>query len=133
MNIVLLSTILLPLGTAALLMPLPGGGRVARGLALAVTGLTLALSIALFIGFDRQAMAMQFRTTIPWLSGYGIAFSIGLDGISLVAILFTALVAFAGVWVVRDLNGRERQFYALYLALVGGAFGAFASSNLFFF
>jgi len=133
MDTLLLLTILLPLGAAALLLPLPGGVRIARGLALTVTSMTLAMTAALFLAFDRNTSGAQFMSSIPWLSGYGISFSVGLDGISLAAFLLTALVAFAGVLVSRDLKGRNRQFYALYLALVGGAFGAFASTNLFFF
>jgi len=133
MDTQLLITILLPLFAAALLLAIPLGGRIARGVALTVTGVTLLLTAGLYIAFDRNASGAQFMSSIPWLSGYGISFSVGLDGISLVAFLLTALVAFAGVLVTRNLNGRDTQFYVLYLALVGGAFGAFASTNMFFF
>ncbi len=131
MNTLLFMTILLPLATAVLLFAVPE--RFARSLSVAGTGLTLLLALALFAAFDRTAGGAQFCSSIPWLSEFGISFSVGLDGMSLVAVLLTALVAFAGALVSGGVKAREREFHALYLALVGGAFGAFVTTNLFFF
>lgn len=131
MNTLLLMTVLLPLGTAVLLRAVPE--RIARGLSVAVTGLTLLLALILFAAFDRTVGRVQFCSSIPWLSEFGISFSVGLDGMSLVAVLLTALVAFAGALVSGGVQARQREFHALYLALVGGAFGAFITTNLFFF
>lgn len=133
MNTLLLFTILLPLGLAGILLAVPGGLRVVRTLAAFGTGLALLLVLGMFAAFDRTAVGMQFCGSIPWLEGAGILFSTGLDGMSLVAMLLTALVAFSGVLVSGGVKSREREFYALYLALVGGAFGAFSTTNLFFF
>jgi NADH-quinone oxidoreductase subunit M len=133
MTTLLLMIVLLPLASAVLLLVLPGGARVARSQAITVTGLTLVFALALFAAFDRTTGAAQFCSSTPWLSEYGIAFSLGLDGMSLVAVLLTALVAFSGAWVSGAVKSREREFYALYLALVGGAFGAFTTTSVFFF
>jgi len=129
-NGILIMIMVLPLAGALLALVAPSG-RVARGLAVGVSALTLAFTLALFPAFRGQGLQVGF--TLPWLADTGITLSFALDGISYVAFLLTAIVAFAGVLVSRETRGRGHEFYALYLALTGGAFGAFASTNLFFF
>lgn len=132
MDTILLITIAMPMVMAMLALMAPSG-RVAHGIALAGTWGTLILTGVLCAGFDRHATGMQWGISFPWLPEFGIALSFGLDALSLVAFVLTALIALAGILVCRDLKGRDREFYALYLALVGGAFGAFAATNVFFF
>ena len=134
MHNALLIIVTLPLAAAllALLVP-PSRGRAFRRVAVAATGAALALALTMFVAFDRQAAGFQFGFTRPWLPDFGIAFSLGLDGVSLAAVLLAALVAFAGALAARDVRTREKEFWVLYLVLVSGAFGAFASTNLFFF
>jgi NADH-quinone oxidoreductase subunit M len=129
MSMLLFMIILLPFVAAVLLLAVPA--RLARGLSVAVTGLELLMGLVLFAAFDRTADGVQFYSWIPWLPQ--IAFSVGVDGMSLVAVLLTALVAFSGALVSGGIQTRQKEFYALYLALVGGAFGAFTTTNLFFF
>ena len=133
MNMILFIMILLPLCAAAVMLAFPGGHRLARSLAISVTGVTLGAALLLLVAFDRAASGMQFSAAIPWLPDFGMNLTVGVDGISLATLLLTALVAFAGSLVSQGVRVRERQFYALYLALTGGAFGAFATTNLFFF
>lgn len=133
MNKMLYILMVLPLLAAGISLALPSGKRYARLLAIAVTGVMLLLALVLFGLRDASDGRIQFPGTLPWLSDYGISLSVGLDGMSLVAVLLTAIVAFAGVLVSGRIQERERQFYALYLALAGGACGAFLSTNLFFF
>lgn len=133
MTTLLLMIVLIPLASAVLLLVLPGGARIARSQAITVTSLTLVFALVLFSAFDRTTGISQFCSSTPWLPEFGISFSFGLDGMSLVAVILTALVAFAGALVSGAVKSREREFYALYLALVGGAFGAFTTTSVFFF
>lgn len=134
MEIVLIITVLGPLAAALLMLLVPAAsGGVCRRLAVAATGLTLALTAVLFGMFDRTADGLQFVSRLPWLPELGIDFGFGLDGLSLTAVSLTALVAFAGALAAADVRSRSREFYALYLTLVTGALGAFTATNLFFF
>ncbi len=48
-------------------------------------------------------------------------------------VLLTAVVTFAAIWFTGEITQHEHAFYACLLFIAGGAFGAFASLDLFFF
>jgi NADH-quinone oxidoreductase subunit M len=111
--------VLLPKGRAGL----------ARGIALlvAVTGLVIAL-----LGF--AANAGHGRVTIvdvPWVPAMGIHYTLAADGISLVLVLLTGLAAVAGVLFSWNVELRTNEFFAFFLALIGGVYGVFLSFDLF--
>ena len=56
----------------------------------------------------------------------------GVDGLSLVMLLLTAIVTVAALWVTPPVEGNEPAFYASLLFISAGATGAFASLDLFF-
>ena len=68
-------------GAAILLMPRGAIGAI-RWFALLVSTVTFALSIKLILDFETTA-AMQFVVNKPWIPSFGIAYKIGIDGISL--------------------------------------------------
>ena len=127
-------TFIVPLVTAALLLMVPRrAGGIARLLALAATGLTLALAIALFLLFDRDRPDGYRFLSAPkvWVESLGLTFQVGVDGISLVLVLLAALVGFAATLVAREINKREKEFYILLMLMIGGIIGAFASLDIF--
>ncbi len=114
-----LAEALLPKGRAAL----------ARWLALAVTVAGLVVAGA---GF--AAAAGQGRVTIvdlPWVPSMGIHFLLAADGISRVLVLLTGLAAVAGVLFSWNIELRTNEFFAFFLALIGGVYGVFLSFDLF--
>ncbi len=129
----LVITVLLPLVMALAGVTVPAfSGRLFRLIAQLTTGLTLLASLVLFAGLDRAQTGVQFASTHDWL-GDILKFSLGLDGVSAVGFVLAALVGFAGTLLGRDVQVRQKEFHLLYLVLVGGALGAFAVRNLFFF
>src|SRR5581483_5792839 len=50
---------------------------------------------------------------------------------SLVLVLLTGIVAIAGVLFSWNIEQRSKEFFALYLALIGGVYGVFLSADLF--
>src|SRR5579863_8471961 len=115
----------------AILPPLlpKGNAGFARGLALvvAVTGLVIAL-----LGF---ATGMgQGRVTlvdVPWVAAMGVRYILAADGISRVLVLLTGLAAVAGVLFSWNIELRTNEFFAFFLALIGGVYGVFLSFDLF--
>ena len=106
-----------------------GRAGLARGfaLAIAIAGLVIAV-----IGF--AAGAHQGRTTIvdvPWVPSMGIRFILAADGISRVLVLLTGLAAVAGVLFSWNIDLRTNEFFAFFLALIGGVYGVFLSFDLF--
>ncbi len=77
---------------------------------------------------------MQFAASIPWMPQWGIAYRVGIDGISLFMVLLTTLtmpLCVLGSW--NYITQRERGFYALLLVLLSGILGVFISLDLFLF
>jgi len=106
-----------------------GKPALARALALAVAAVGLVLAV---VGF--ATCAGHGRVTIadvPWVPGMGIRYTLAADGISLVLVLLTGLAAVAGVLFSWNIDERTNEFFAFYLALIGGVYGVFLSFDLF--
>ena len=61
----------------------------------------------------------------------GIHFLLAADGISRVLVLLTGLAAVAGVLFSWNIELRTNEFFAFFLALIGGVYGVFLSFDLF--
>ncbi len=61
----------------------------------------------------------------------GIHYTLAADGINLVLVLLTGLAAVAGVLFSWNIELRTNEFFAFYLALIGGVYGVFLSFDLF--
>jgi NADH-quinone oxidoreductase subunit M len=133
----LTSTLLLtPFLTAFLVLLVPGNYRlVIRALALLGSMVTAVLGMAVFIHFDPAGAPYQFESLATWVSSsvLRINYHVGVDGIAAAMLLVTALVGFAAVAVSWEIEHQTKLFYILLLVMIGGALGAFASLDLFFF
>ena len=66
-----------------------------------------------------------------WVPSMGIHYLLAADGISRVLVLLTGIAAVAGVLFSWNIDLRTNQFFAFYLALIGGVYGVFLSGDLF--
>jgi NADH-quinone oxidoreductase subunit M len=123
----------LPVVGAALISLVRAPGA-ARWIALVTTTLEFAISLLLWFRFDPHNLGWQFYFSIPWISSWGIRFTVGLDGIGLVLFLLTTFLmplVILGSWTsIRD---KTPSFYALMLVLLTGMLGVFAALDLFLF
>ncbi len=104
-----------------------------RGIAAAAATLSLALSVYAYFAYQPERGGFQFYERYPLVPALGIAVEFGADGISLLLILLTALIIFAGVFASWTIRVRDQEFYALLLTLVTGVFGVFCALDLFVF
>ena len=102
-----------------------------RGIAVASTGLSLVTALAIYASYDREAAGFQFYEEIPLVPPLGIKYQFGVDGMSLLMVLLTAIIIFAGSFASWTVKERSQEFYALLLVLVTGVFGVFVSLDLF--
>ena len=58
-------------------------------------------------------------------------YHLAADGISLTLLLLTGIVAVAGILFSWNIEHRAKEFFAFYLALIGGVYGVFLSFDLF--
>jgi NADH-quinone oxidoreductase subunit M len=96
------------------------------------SGLALALSVAVFLLYDRSQGGLQFVERAAWVPSLGIQYLNAVDGFSLPMVLLTGIVFFTGVLTMWELENRVKEFYAFYFLLVTGVFGLFMSLDLFF-
>jgi NADH-quinone oxidoreductase subunit M len=102
-----------------------------RLIAAATAALTLGLAVYLYAAHRTSLPGFQFRESYPLVPAVGIAVELGADGISVLMILLTAIIIFAGVFASWTVRVRDQEFYALLLLLVTGVFGVFVSLDLF--
>jgi NADH-quinone oxidoreductase subunit M len=77
--------------------------------------------------------AMLHLTQVPWIPQLGITYHLAADGISLTLVVLTGLAATAGVLFSWNIEERTGEFFAFYLALIGGVYGVFLSADAFLF
>src|SRR5437899_12899988 len=123
-------TIYLSFIGVGLLVCLPKeNARAARIVALltAISGFFLALAGVL------QAKPGEIQTVakIPWIPSLWIEYHLAADGISLTLVLLTGLAAIAGILFSWNIEHRAKEFFAFYLALIGGVYGVFLSFDVF--
>ena len=103
--------------------------ELARALALitAVAGLLIA-AVVFFTQTGVAAIA-----DCAWIPAMGIRYTLAADGISRVLVLLTGLASVSGVLFSWNIQRRTGEFFAFYLALIGGVYGVFLASDLFLF
>ena len=80
--------------------------------------------------------ALIFEEYVPWVASAGIAYHLGVDGLTAPMVLLTGMVAVAGVLISWNIADRLREFMAFFMLLVAGVMGVFISVDtflLFFF
>jgi len=108
-------------------------GAPARLTALVAAISNLFVTLALLSRFDRVTAGFQFASSFLVSADWQIHFAFGIDGLSLLMLLLATIVTVAAVWFTGKIDNHERAFYACLLFISGGAIGAFASIDLFFF
>jgi len=129
------AAILTPGLVALLLLATPRGAvRLHRWAALAASLLTLVFAAVVWARFDPSNAAFQLVEKRAWLPSVGISYDLGVDGISLVLVLLTALLqplVFISSW--RSIHDRIKGYVVSMLLLETGILGAFLATDLFLF
>src|ERR1700675_2284445 len=115
-------------GVLALMLLPAGRPRAARKLALATA---LAGFVAGLAGVIQHKGGFQPIVQKHWIPGLGIDFFLGADGISLTLVLLTGIASVVGILFSWNMEHRAKEFFAFYLALIGGVYGVFLSFDLF--
>src|SRR3977135_3031639 len=104
---------LLPAVGALFIMLAPGdsetAGHRARQIALIVTLIDLVLSFVLWANFDTSTAEFQFVESAGWLGG-GINYKMGVDGISVLFVVLTALLMPICIVASEAIHARIREY-----------------------
>jgi NADH-quinone oxidoreductase subunit M len=130
---ILTALVLLPAIGALVVLLVPNTrAELHRGVALLFAGGTAALAVWLLAAFDPHDAGFQFEVNRSWVSQFGIAWHVGVDGISLFLVVLTAVmfpIALLGATPQHD----QKPYYAWLLLLEAGCLGVFISLDLFLF
>lgn len=129
----LLSLLLwLPVVGALLCLLLFRAPSLCRLLALGTAGLTLAISVALAFGGTDNGPWMYYQD-LPWIDAFGIRYTLGMDGISLLLVILTAFLQFVAILVSWGQEKSPGLFFALLLILETAIIGVFLALDLVLF
>src|SRR5580658_8641091 len=115
------------LGVLALMLLPKGRPGVARATALLTALLGLGAGVA---GTWGRKGTMESVVKVPWIAPLGIEFHLAADGVSLTLVLLTGVAAVVGILFSWNIEHRTKEFFAFYLALIGGVYGVFLSFDL---
>jgi NADH-quinone oxidoreductase subunit M len=133
--------------TLLVLLPLIGAALVAtvnkekedaiKKLAFLTTLVVAVAGIALALQFDRSDAGLQFVEKRSWIPAFGINYAVGIDGIALVLILMSVILApivvLAGWNEATGGRWSVKTFYILILVLETMMIGVFAATDVFLF
>ncbi|MEW5891629.1 MAG: NADH-quinone oxidoreductase subunit M [Pseudomonadota bacterium] len=134
MDLSLLSLLLLtfPIGAGLIwLLPRP---EYARSVALATSLAGLTISLLVLAAFDPNAAGFQLIERMAWIPTLRVNYLVGVDGISVLFLPFTALL-FVGVVIASWTRVRQlpRLYYSLLLFQAAATLGIFCALDLVLF
>jgi NADH-quinone oxidoreductase subunit M len=129
--------IFLPLAGSLLLLPLWNRVSLARPVALGVAAVQLVLAGWLYGSWQALAMVPTklpgylLLEDAPWIPAFGIRYTLGLDGISLLMVMLTSFTFCAALVVSwKAIKERAVLFLTLMLVMESGIMGVFLSLDL---
>ncbi len=118
----------------ALLALVAGMKSAAAARAVALLTAVSAWGVALYAAFGfTPSSELLTLVNVPWIPQLGINYHLAADGISLTLLVLTGLAATCGVLFSWNIEERTGEFFAFYLALIGGVYGVFLSADAFVF
>jgi NADH-quinone oxidoreductase subunit M len=121
------------LGVLALIFVPGSNHRLIRWVALLAALASLGFSLVLF-GYDPAGAEFQYTEDLPWIPAFGMRYTLGIDGLSLVLVVLTTVLSAVGIYYSWDpIQVRVKEYYASMLLLMVGMLGVFVALDLFLF
>ena len=122
----------LPLAGAFIIMMVRGEEEVvarnARWTALWTSLITFALSLVLWVRFDKSTAEFQFVERVDWLPDFGVSYHMGVDGISVLFVLLSTLLTPICILASWDsVKTRVREYMVAFLVLESMMVGMFCA------
>lgn len=74
---------------------------------------------------------MLFTASVSWFKALNIAYSVGVDGISVVMLCLSSVIVFTGTFVSWKIAPLTKEYFIWFCLLAIGVFGFFISTDLF--
>jgi NADH-quinone oxidoreductase subunit M len=98
------------------------------------TVVTLGVAIGMVAGFDSGNSGLQYTVDTPWISGLGVDYNLGVDGLNLYLVLLTAVLWTGGItFAAFREQERPKTFFFLMLVAETATLGSFLAQDLLLF
>lgn len=95
---------------------------------------TLGVAVGMALGFDSSSSALQDTVNVTWISGLGVDYSLGIDGLNLFLVLLTTVLWVGGVaFAAFREQERPQLFFLLMLLAETATLGSFLAQDLLLF
>jgi len=122
--------IFLPMFVALLMLILPIGAKGTRNIAFLTSIIIFILVSLVYYNFELSGY-MQFREHHTWITTYGIYYSLGIDGFSLIILMLIAtLIPSAYLWLW---DGRTKGYWISMMLIQTGITGTLFAQDLILF
>ena len=102
-----------------------------RSLALLVSVLELVLAMRLWFDWGvEDASLAHYAEKVVWIAGWGVHWAVGLDGISLLMVVLTAVTMPLAILASWKVEKNVRDYMMAFLVLETAMLGAFAATDL---
>ena len=129
--------VFVPLVGMLLVAVLGMSAAMVRWLALATVIINLVVAVLVTLAFDREppkGVQYQFTENLNWISGIGAKYHLGVDGVSMLMEVLTALLMVAAVLASWNaIQTRVKEYYMMILLLNVGLMGVFVALDFFLF
>jgi len=108
--------------------------RNTRAVALWTSLITFAVSMGIWVKFDNSVVGFQFEEKAVWMESLGLAYHLGVDGISMFFILLSTLLTvlcIAASWI--SITDRVKEYMISFLVLETLMIGMFSALDLVLF
>ena len=119
------------MGAVIVLLARGASPALTRALALGTTALGLLLTLRVLWVFDPQAKGMQLFERYPWIPTLHADYAVGVDGLSILLLLLTALIVPLSIVASWKRTDDARLTFFLTLLLQAGLFGVFTALSFF--
>ena len=105
-----------------------------RAVALWTSLITFAVSLGIWVKFDNAIVGFQFEEKAVWMESLGLAYHLGVDGISMFFILLSTLLTvlcIAASWI--SITDRVKEYMISFLVLETLMIGMFSALDLVLF
>jgi NADH-quinone oxidoreductase subunit M len=136
-------SVLVPFVGAVVIAVMPSAReRAAKGLAVAFSFLTFAVTLGILAGYDFDAPSsftpdgMQYRVRYEWIDAINSDYHLGIDGIALPLVVLTGLLTFlCAIYSLKIIPepGKAKALMSLMLLLEVGMMGTFITLDLILF
>lgn len=97
--------------------------------------LLIAAAVLAFLFFEEKdsgnTAPMLFTATHMWFPAWNIGYSVGVDGISVLMIMLSAIIVFTGIFTSWNIDPLPKEYFMWFCLLSIGVFGFFISLDLF--